>query len=123
MPPTSEEPETSGTEALGDAGKRALAALRSEVKELKAKLKASESNDVDTRDAVSAGGSPSEGTRDAVGDESKTPRFQGTADGGARGKSPETARQLSRDDLSSMSPRAIETARRKGQLRDLLRGS
>jgi hypothetical protein len=117
-------PETLTDEsALGDAGKRALAALRSENKELKAKLKAFESPAEITRDANSSAEAPSDGTRDAVGDVKPTqPRFQGTADGGARGNPAPVARQLSRADLSGMSAKQIDAARRNGQLRDLMSG-
>lgn len=45
-------------------------------------------------------------------------RFKGDADGGARKES--RPAQLSRDDLSRMSPGQIETARKEGRLNDLL---
>jgi len=45
----------------------------------------------------------------------------GSADGGARGNG-DGKKQLSRDDLASMSPKQIEQARRDGQLNDLLTG-
>jgi hypothetical protein len=47
--------------------------------------------------------------------------FQGTGDGGAR-KAVAYNPQLTKEDLNRMSPAAIEKARRKGQLRNLLRG-
>lgn len=121
-------------EQLGDAGKRALAALRSENKELKARLKALEGADAGTGDPAGDSDSPSDGTSDSATDADSdasampadnvkpTPlRFQGTADNGAR-TPPAHLRQLSRSDLVGMSPRAIEAARRNGQLRDLLSG-
>lgn len=46
-------------------------------------------------------------------------RFQGTADGGARNEGTKPS-QLSRSDLSGMSPEQIETARKDGRLNDLL---
>lgn len=128
-------------DALGDAGKRALQALRQEVKDLRAELKrykASEPTDDGERDAADADGSTSESTRDAAptsdaspsateGNDvepttSQRPRFQGTGDGGAFGRSAGGFRQLTRDDLKRMSPAAIDRARRNGQLRDLLSG-
>ncbi|MFE7776555.1 hypothetical protein ACFU5O_22245 [Streptomyces sp. NPDC057445] len=111
--------------ALGDAGKKALQALRAEVKELKAKLKAQESADAE-RDASDDADSSTSDTGDPVTVEPtpKPRRFQGTADGGAANRGSSTAgRQLSKDDLRSMSPAAIDKARRAGQLRDLLRGN
>lgn len=45
-------------------------------------------------------------------------RFQGGADGGTRNEA--RPAQLTRDDLSKMSPKQIEEARKKGQLNDLL---
>lgn len=57
---------------LGDAGKKALQALRAEVKDLKAELakaKATESADAGTGDPASDSDSPSDGTRDATNDE------------------------------------------------------
>ncbi|MFC8263250.1 hypothetical protein ACFUNF_37995 [Streptomyces sp. NPDC057291] len=109
-------------ELLGDAGKKALQALRAEVKELKARIKATESTD-EQRDADSADDSTSDGTRDAVTVEPtpQPPRFQGTGDGGFM-SAPKFDPQLTRDDLGRMSLAAIEKARRNGQLRDLLRG-
>lgn len=47
-------------------------------------------------------------------------RFEGDADGGTRKES--GPRQLTRDDLSRMSPQEIDAAREKGELRDLLSG-
>ncbi|MEV6989128.1 hypothetical protein AB0N87_07775 [Streptomyces sp. NPDC093228] len=118
------EPADPAEDALGDAGKRALAALRSEIKELKAQIKAQEADDDATRDAGDDDGAPSEGTRDAAADEPtpQRPRFEGTADGGAMRTPSRYARQLSRDELTGMSPAAIEKARRNGQLRNLLSG-
>ncbi|WP_030971739.1 hypothetical protein [Streptomyces sp. NRRL S-1824] len=106
---------------LGDAGKKALQALRAEVKELKAKLKAQDPADAE-RDA-SDDSPTSDDARDAVTVEPtpQPPRFQGTGDGGARTAS-QANPQLTRDDLSRMSPAAIEKARRNGQLRNLLSG-
>ncbi|GAA3804487.1 hypothetical protein [Streptomyces chiangmaiensis] len=131
--PAADNPADPG-DALGDAGKRALAALRSENKELKARLKALEDTSAAERDASEETASTSGSTRDAAptsdegtaatADDVKPtpPRFQGTADGGARmGTAP--ARQLTADDLRSMSPRAIDQARREGRLRDILRGN
>jgi hypothetical protein len=113
---------------LGDAGKKALQALRAEVKELKAQLKAQGSTD-EQRDADSAEDSTSDDARDAVTVEPtpQKPRFQGTGSGGPQGmhfgfnKSPGGG-QLTEEHLRRMSPRAIETARRNGQLRNLLSG-
>lgn len=127
------EASTEVTPELGDAGKRALDALRSENKELKSRIKALESANDDQRDAESSNAAPSEGTRDAASDvdgervattaENVTPpRFQGTGDGGAR-TSATYKPQLSRADLSGMSPAQINEARKNGQLRDLMRGS
>lgn len=122
-------------DGLGDGGKRALAALRSEVKELKAQLKnqASSPSGEGERDAADAAGTPSEGAMPADADAGQVtttaedvkptpPRFQGTADGGATRGTPAGARQLTADDLRSMGPRAVDKARRAGQLRDLLSG-
>ncbi|WP_434795182.1 hypothetical protein WN979_14455 [Streptomyces albidoflavus] len=125
-------------DALGDAGKRALQALRQEVKDLRAELKtyqASEPAPDAARDAGEEGNSTSESTRDAAPTSDDTagatpaedvqptrPTFQGTADGGARG-TPPGPRQLSAADLRSMTPRQIEEARRAGRLRDCLSGN
>lgn len=46
-------------------------------------------------------------------------RFQGSADGGARNDATKAA-QLTRSDLSAMSPEQIETARKEGRLNDVL---
>ncbi|MFF3356642.1 hypothetical protein ACFYWN_29245 [Streptomyces sp. NPDC002917] len=118
------EPATEPADGqLGDAGKRALSALRDEIKALKAQIKAQDSTD-EQRDADSADGSPSDGARDAVTVEPtpQPPRFQGTGDGGAYRQAADANSQLTKDDLSHMSPAAIETARRSGRLRDLLSG-
>lgn len=48
-------------------------------------------------------------------------RFQGSADGGARNDAAPTS-QLSRDDLSRMSPAEIDKATREGRFADLLAG-
>lgn len=108
---------------LGDAGKRALSALRDEIKALKAQIKAQEPADA-ARDA-SDGDSTSDDARDAVTVEPtpQRPRFEGTGDGGAYRRAAEANPQLTKDDLSRMSPAAIEKARRAGQLRNLLRGN
>jgi hypothetical protein len=108
---------------LGDAGKKALQALRAEVKELKAQLKA---QDADAGTGDPTGDSPtSDDARDAVTVEpnSQKPRFQGTGDGGAARKAVAANPQLTKDDLNRMSPAAIEKARRNGQLRNLLSGN
>jgi hypothetical protein len=107
---------------LGDAGKKALQALRAEVKELKAQLKAQDA-DAGTGDPT-GDSSTSDDARDAVTVEPtpQKPRFQGTGDGGALRKAVAANPQLSKDDLRRMSPAAIETARRNGQLRNLLSG-
>ncbi|MER5687427.1 hypothetical protein [Streptomyces sp. NPDC002205] len=108
---------------LGDAGKRALSALRDEIKALKAQIKAKESTD-EQRDADSADGSTSDDARDAVTVEPtpQRPRFQGTGDGGSYGRTLKFDPQLTRGDLKGMSPAAIEKARKNGQLRNLLSG-
>lgn len=131
--------ETQNTEPvtpeLGDAGKRALDALRSENKELKSRIKALESANGDQRDAESSDVAPSDGARDAATDvdgervattadnvKPTRPRFEGTGDGGAQRSAPAFKPQLGRNDLAGMSPTQIDAARRNGQLRDLLRG-
>lgn len=48
-----------------------------------------------------------------------TARFQGGADGGPKGN-PTGPKQLSRSDLAGMEPEQVETARKAGQLNDLL---
>ncbi|MFE7159152.1 hypothetical protein [Streptomyces sp. NPDC057636] len=125
-------------DALGEGGKRALAALRDEVKSLKAELKkyqAPEPASDAERDASEEASSTSESTRDAAptsdedpaatADDVKParPQFQGTGDGGATRGTLAFARQLTESDLRSMTPRQIERARKAGQLRDLLRGN
>lgn len=50
------------------------------------------------------------------------PRFQGTADSGAAGRTPRLQDQLSAQDLKTMTPEAIEAARVQGRLDDLLKG-
>lgn len=144
---------------LGDAGKKALQALRAEVKELRGKLKAFESPADAERDASESGDSPSDGASDSAADadgshvattdadvkptgrmtlndykalspderaaipQERRPFFQGTVETGSYGRKPVAANpQLTKEDLSSMSPRAIDKARRNGQLRNLLRG-
>lgn len=129
------EAEANPGDALGDAGKRALAALRAEVKELRAQLKeqASESEENGTGDPAGSGDSTSmerdapsaetEGEHDAaesVG-EPQPPRFQGGADGGTR--APIKSGQITGAELRQMTPREIEKARREGRLRDLLTGN
>lgn len=121
-----------GEAELGDAGKRALAALRAEVKELRAELKKAKSADSEgQRDAAPAEGDTSEGrdaAEDADSDASATPvatvrpHFEGTADNGAFGRSAPSAGQLSRDELKRMSPRQIADALRAGRLTDILKG-
>lgn len=131
---TASTPADTGDGQLGEAGERTLRKLREEIKGLKAQLKAHEPASESERDATSAGTAPSDGASDSAtdadSDASATPaenvkpippRFMGTADNGAR-QAPAHARQLTRNDLVHMSPRAIETARRNGQLRDLLKG-
>lgn len=123
-------------DALGDAGKRALQALRQEIKELRAKLKhyeqASDDASAARRDASGEAESTSGSATPTDVDSSPSategtdvkpepPRFQGTGDGGAR-KAAVYARQLTADDLKSMTPRQIDQARREGRLRDLLSG-
>jgi hypothetical protein len=109
--------------ALGDTGKRALAALRSEIKELKARLKATETPPDAERDASESAETPSVGARDAAADVTpERPRFQGSGDGGAVRVAPDAKPQLSADDLQRMKPKQIEAARREGRLRNLLRG-
>lgn len=49
------------------------------------------------------------------------PRFQGTADGGAARKA-SRPKQLTRADLKSMTPEAIDRAREDGRLEDLMSG-
>lgn len=116
-------PEPTADETLGDPGKRALAALRSENKELKAKLKAQEADASDTRDAVEGESNPSDSARDAATDATPNkPRFLGTADQGSRG-APELHPQLTRADLESMSSFQINMALSRGQLRNLLSGA
>ncbi|WP_330247124.1 hypothetical protein OHA33_33080 [Streptomyces sp. NBC_00562] len=117
------EPATEPADGqLGDAGKRALSALRDEIKALKAQLKAQEPVDAE-RDA-SESDSASDAARDAgtVEPTPQKPRFQGTGDGGAYRQAADANSQLTKDDLRRMSPAAIETARRNGRLRDLLSG-
>ncbi|MGW6895774.1 hypothetical protein ACWGF2_03750 [Streptomyces sp. NPDC054919] len=119
------EPATEPADGqLGDAGKRALSALRDEIKALKAQIKAQDSTD-EQRDAGSADDSTSDGARDAVTVEPtpQRPRFEGTGDGGAVRQAVVVNPQLSRGDLTGMSPAAIEKARQNGQLRNLLRGN
>jgi hypothetical protein len=53
---------------LGDAGKKALQALRAEVKELRSKLKAFESPADAARDASESGDSPSDGASESASD-------------------------------------------------------
>ncbi|MFI0210951.1 hypothetical protein ACH4OV_20005 [Streptomyces diastaticus] len=122
--------------ALGDAGKRALATLRDEVKSLKAELKkyqAAEPAPDTERDAGEGDDSTSGSAMPADADAGQVattdddvkptpPQFQGTADAGAR-RNPAAASQLSAQDLRLMSPRAIEQARREGRLRNLLGGN
>ncbi|WP_431950483.1 hypothetical protein [Actinacidiphila sp. bgisy167] len=128
-------PESTPDAALGDAGKRALAALRSEVKELKAKLKAMEPNSEGARDAAPAEDSTSENTSDSVPgadndasatpvdtSQPKAPQFAGPVHEGDSHNLTGMRRQLGNDDLRGMSPAAIEAARKAGQLRDLLSG-
>lgn len=123
IPATSETTTQTDESALGDAGKKALQALRAEVKELKAQLKATESADAGTGDPAGDSDTPSVSTRDAATDVTpKKPRFQGTGDGGARRTAPDAKPQLSRADLSGMTPKQIDAARRNGQLRNLLSG-
>lgn len=132
-------PDAGATDEMhSDAGKRALDALRAEVRELKSRIKAYESADSEGRDAPAEGDSTSEereaqpvGTdseRDAAGSaeantptESPKPRFEGTGDGGAR-KGTAGAGQVTEHELSRMSPAQIDAARREGRLRDLLSG-
>ncbi|MFJ7948602.1 hypothetical protein ACIQ6K_33930 [Streptomyces sp. NPDC096354] len=142
---------------LGDAGKRALQALRAEVKELRSKLKAIETPADAERDASESAEAPSVGasdsTPDADGERVATtaddvkptgrmtrdeylalspderaaiPRaripFTSSGDGGAMRRAPDFSPQLSRSDLHGMTARQIDTARRNGQLRNLLSG-
>ncbi|MGW7712699.1 hypothetical protein ACWGKK_00085 [Streptomyces chartreusis] len=113
---------------LGESGERTLKKLREEIKALKAELAAS-------RDAGASESLPSDGSRDVASDadagqvattgndvKPTPPKFQGTADGGARGLPANVARQLSRADLRGMSAKQIDSARRNGQLRNLLGG-
>ncbi|MGI5347051.1 hypothetical protein ACQEU8_02510 [Streptomyces sp. CA-250714] len=51
-----------------------------------------------------------------------TPRFQGTADNGAHGRSSGPS-QLTRDDLRGMSPAEVVKAKQEGRLKNLLGGS
>lgn len=139
--PAADEQQVTGPAAetadaqLGDAGKRALQALRQEVKDLRAELKkyqASESAEDAQRDAGDPADSTSESAMPADADarpvattdadvKPTPPRFVGAVDSGPR-LTPASARQLTADDLRSMSPRAIDQARREGRLRDLLSG-
>ncbi|MFF0398277.1 hypothetical protein ACFYSJ_21285 [Streptomyces sp. NPDC005248] len=108
---------------LGDAGKRALSALRDEIKALKAQIKATETPADAERDASESAETPSDGARDATADVTpRKPLFQGTADGGAMRAAPDAKPQLTADDLQRMKPKQIEAARRNGQLRTLLSG-
>lgn len=113
---------------LGDAGKRALDALRSEVKDLKSRLKAYESEAVQS-DSATVEDESSDSTRDAATDvdgqvattESvKPPKFLGAADGGARAASSKPS--IDREQLRTMSPQAIKAALGRGELRHLLNG-
>ncbi|MFG2739156.1 hypothetical protein ACGFY0_03670 [Streptomyces chartreusis] len=113
---------------LGESGEKTLRKLREEIKALKAELAA-------TRDAGAESGLPSDGSRGVASDadagqvattgndvKPKRPRFQGTADGGARMNPAPAARQLSRADLRGLSAKQIDAARRNGQLRNLMSG-
>ncbi|MEU7314354.1 hypothetical protein [Streptomyces sp. NPDC007083] len=137
----SDETQPAGTpdaseDALGDAGKRAQAALRDEVKSLEAELKkyqASEPADDAARDASEGADSTSGSAMPTDGDAGQVattaedvkpipPQFQGTADAGAR-RSPAAASQLTAADVNRMSPREISAALSAGRLRDLLSGN
>lgn len=120
---------------LGEAGERTLKKLRDENKELRRQLKAFENPADAERDASESGDSPSDGASDSAADADGShvattdadvkptpPRFQGTGDGGAARNSVKLDPQLSRADLSRMTPKQIEAARQKGQLRNLMSG-
>ncbi|WP_328920571.1 hypothetical protein OG911_25310 [Streptomyces sp. NBC_00208] len=118
---------------LGDAGKRALAALRAENKALKAQIKATESTD-EQRDADSAEDSTSDDARDAVTVEPTPQKSRWGSSGsynpdsmtfsptGVGTRAVRFEQQLTREDLSGMSPAAITKALKSGQLRNLLSG-